>query len=188
RRKLVLASRQYGLGQGSILPESDMAIKSVQILRNSAEGMETVAPYSVSGMPRCSWSMSMSLRSYSLMRSLSLLSKTRLSTSGASSALRVGRSSFWAARRTLVREMRLTPRAMFLSQRQGEKASVLSIMDTRATWLLSMAWRAMPESLQSKLQSWTRSLMAPTTFFRTAACSSRASSIAGVAESQYGAG
>jgi hypothetical protein len=49
------------------------------------------------------------------------------------------------------------------SHRYGEKDSALSIMETRATCELSIAWRATPESLQSKLQSWTRSLMASTT-------------------------
>jgi hypothetical protein len=65
-------------------------------------------------------------------------------------------------------------------------------METSATWELSIAWRATPESLQSKLQSWTRSLIASTiynhqhtchsksivwklTFFRRSACSRRAS-------------
>ena len=56
------------------------------------------------------------------------------------------------------------PRAMLRSHRNGEKDSALSIMETRATWELSMACSAMPESLQSKLQSWTRSLMASTTW------------------------
>lgn len=56
------------------------------------------------------------------------------------------------------------PKAIFRSQRKGEKDSAFSIMETKATWELSMAWRAMPESLQSKLQSWTRSLIASTTY------------------------
>lgn len=148
---------------GSCLPDSESAIKSMQILLNSADGMETVAEYSVSGIPRCSWSMSINLRSYSLNLSLSLLSKTRFNTSGASSALMVRMSSFCAARRTLVKDVRLTPSAMLRSHRYGEKPSALSIMDTSATCELSMAWRAIPESLQSKLQSCTRSLMASTT-------------------------
>jgi hypothetical protein len=146
------------------LPDSDKADRSLVIFENSELGMEMVAAYSVSGIPKCSWSMSMSLMSYSLSLSLSALSKTKLTTSGASSALRVRMSSFCAQRRTFVREVRLMPRARLRSQRKGEKDSDLSIMETRATWELSMAWSAMPESLQSKLQSWTRSLMASTTF------------------------
>lgn len=55
------------------------------------------------------------------------------------------------------------PSARLRSQRKGENDSDLSIIETRATWELSMAWRAIPESLQSKLQSWTRSLIASTT-------------------------
>lgn len=117
----------------SNLPDSDRAIKSVQIRLNSEEGMEIVAAYSVSGIPKCSWSMSISFKSYSLNRSLSLLSKTKFKTSGASSALIVRISSPWAARRTLVRDVRLTPRATLRSHRYGEKVSALSIMDTSAT-------------------------------------------------------
>ncbi|KAI6875770.1 Proliferating cell nuclear [Hortaea werneckii] len=138
-------------------------MRSLQILWNSELGMLMVAAYSVSGMPKCSWSMSISLMSYSLSLSLSALSKTMFTTSGASSAFRVRISSFCAQRRTFCSEVRLIPRAMLRSQRKGEKDSDFSIMDTRATWELSMAWRAMPESLQSKLQSWTKSLMASTT-------------------------
>ena len=183
------------------IPDSDMAIRSVVMRLNSEAGMAMVAAYSVSGMPRCSWSMSMSLRSYSEILSVSELSNTRLRTSGASSALRVRMSSFWAARSTLVREVRLMPRAMLRSQRNGEKPSALSIIDTSATWLLSIACRAIPLSLQSKLQSCTRSLIASTTckrcllerrklpnqaspiqdvytFFRMLACSNRASNMA----------
>ncbi|KAI7360189.1 proliferating cell nuclear antigen [Hortaea werneckii] len=59
------------------------------ILWNSELGMLMVAAYSVSGMPKCSWSMSISLMSYSLSLSLSALSKTMFTTSGASSAFRV---------------------------------------------------------------------------------------------------
>ena len=146
------------------IPDSDSALKSLQMRWNSAEGIEMVAAYSVSGMPRCSWSMSMSLMSYSLILSDPLLSNTRLTTSGASSALSVRRSSLCAARSTFVREPRLIPRAMLRSQRKGLKASDLSSIETRATWELSMACSAIPESLQSKLQSWTRSLMASTTW------------------------
>jgi hypothetical protein len=58
------------------------------------------------------------------------------------------------------------PSAMFRSQRNGEKDSDLSIMETSATCELSMACRAIPESLQSKLQSCTRSLIASTTWNR----------------------
>ena len=72
------------------------------------------------------------------------------------------------------------PRAMLRSQRKGEKDSDLSIIETRATCELSIAWSAMPESLQSKLQSCTRSLMASTTFFKSCACSSRASNMVAV--------
>jgi hypothetical protein len=115
------------------VPDSERAIKSVQILLNSEEGMVIVAAYSVSGIPKCSWSMSISFKSYSLNRSLSLLSKTKFKTSGASSALIVRISSFWAARRTLVREVKLTPRATLRSHRYGEKVSALSIMETSAT-------------------------------------------------------
>ena len=140
-----------------------MAIRSVVMRLNSDAGMLMVAAYSVSGMPRCSWSMSISLRSYSVILSVSELSNTRFRTSGASSALSVRMSSFCAARRTLVSEVRLTPSAMLRSQRNGEKPSALSIIDTSATWLLSIACRAMPLSLQSKLQSCTRSLIASTT-------------------------
>jgi len=73
-------------------------------------------------------------------------------------------SLFCAARRTFVRELRLMPRAMLRSQRKGWKVAADMSMETRATWELSMAWRAMPESLQSKLQSWTSSRMASTTW------------------------
>ena len=62
--------------------------------------------------------------------------------------------------------VRLMPSAMLRSQRKGENDSDLSIIETRATCELSMACRAMPESLQSKLQSCTRSLMASTTWRR----------------------
>jgi hypothetical protein len=55
------------------------------------------------------------------------------------------------------------PRAMLRSQRNGEKDSDFSIIETSATWELSIACSAIPESLQSKLQSWTRSLIASTT-------------------------
>jgi hypothetical protein len=75
------------------VPDSERAIKSMHILLNSEEGIEIVAAYSVSGIPKCSWSISISFRSYSLSRSLSLLSKTKFKTSGASSALRVRISS-----------------------------------------------------------------------------------------------
>ena len=115
-------------------------------------------------MPRCSWSISINLISYSLSRSIALLSKTRLRLSGASSALTVMMSSAWAARSTLVSEARLMPSARFRSQRYGAKLSALSIIDTSATCELSMACSAMPESLQSKLHSWTRSLMASTIY------------------------
>lgn len=145
------------------LPDSDSAIKSRHILCSSADGIDMVAAYSVSGMPRCSWSMSISLMSYSLSRSVSLLSNTRFTTSGASSAFKVKISSLCAHRRTLVSALRFIPSAMLRSHRNGEKHSALSIIETRATWELSMACSAIPESLQSKLQSWTRSLTASTT-------------------------
>jgi hypothetical protein len=121
------------------VPDSERAIKSMQILLNSEEGMEIVAAYSVSGIPKCSWSISISFKSYSLNRSLSLLSKTKFKTSGASSALIVRISSPCAARRTLVRDVRLTPRATLRSHRYGENVSALSIMETSATCELSMA-------------------------------------------------
>ena len=38
----------------TILPDSDRADKSLVILENSELGMEIVAAYSVSGMPKCS--------------------------------------------------------------------------------------------------------------------------------------
>lgn len=107
--------------------------------------------------------MSISLMSYSLSRSVSLLSNTRFTTSGASSAFKVRISSLCAHRRTLVSALRLIPSAMLRSHRNGEKHSALSIIDTSATWELSIACSAIPESLQSKLQSWTRSLTASTT-------------------------
>lgn len=135
------------------IPDSDSAFRSRQIRWNSAAGIETVAAYSVSGMARCSWSISISLMSYSLRRSVSALSNMRLTTSGESSALSVKISSFWAARRTLVKETKLMPSAMLRSHRYGEKPSAFISMETRATCELSMACRAMPESLQSKLQS-----------------------------------
>lgn len=147
----------------NFIPDSERAIKSLQIFWNSADGIEIVAEYSVSGIPKCSWSMSMSLISYSLNLSLSLLSNTKFTTSGASSAFKVRTSSFCAHRNTFMSELRLIPRAMLRSQRKGEKDSALSIIETRATWELSIAWSAIPESLQSKLQSCTRSLMASTT-------------------------
>jgi hypothetical protein len=48
-----------------IVTVSPMELKSAQIRLNSDEGIFTVAAYSVSGMPRCSESMSISLSSKS---------------------------------------------------------------------------------------------------------------------------
>lgn len=52
-------------------PVSPMVERSRQIRRNSELGIFTTALYSVSGIPRCSLSMSMSLSSKSLILSWS---------------------------------------------------------------------------------------------------------------------
>lgn len=60
-----------------------MFVRSLQILWNSVAGIRTTAAYSVSGIPRCSLSMSMSLssksdiRSFSTHEQLSLAGQTR---------------------------------------------------------------------------------------------------------------
>ena len=64
---------------------------------------------------------------------------------------------------TFVRLFKLIPSATLRSHRKGEKPLAERSIDTRATCELSMACRAMPESLQSKLQSCTKSLIASTT-------------------------
>ena len=56
---------------------SPMEERSRQMRWNSAEGIFTVAAYSVSGMPRCSESMSMSLSSKSEILSWSAIQKRR---------------------------------------------------------------------------------------------------------------
>jgi hypothetical protein len=92
----------------------------------------------------CSLSMSINLTSYSLIRSCFADSKTRFNVSGVSSALMVMMSSFCADRRTFENELRLRPRATFLSQRYGSKPSARRSMLTSATCELSMACSAMP--------------------------------------------
>lgn len=81
----------------------------------------------------CSLSMSMSLTSYSLIRSCFADSKTRFNVSGVSSALMVMMSSFWAERRTLANELRLIPNATLRSQRYGSNPSARRSMLTSAT-------------------------------------------------------
>ena len=56
---------------GGRAPVSPMLVRSLQMRMNSEEGILTTAEYSVSGMPRCSLSMSISFSSKSLILSWS---------------------------------------------------------------------------------------------------------------------
>jgi len=72
------------------------------------------------------------------------------------------------------------------SQRNSANPSARSCIATKETWLLSMACRLKPVSLQSKLASVTRSFTASTTFFSRLPCTRRASNIAMVFDRRLG--
>eukprot|EP01139_Manchomonas_bermudensis_P011337 Amastigsp_a342613_36.p3 type:complete len:108 gc:universal Amastigsp_a342613_36:535-212(-) len=91
--------------------------RSRQICWNSFDDMRTTAMYSVSGMPKRSESMSVSLSSKSETRRCSAASNIRVSTSASSSALRVIWSSFDAHLRILATAGRFIPRDIARSQR-----------------------------------------------------------------------
>mmetsp|Transcript_24780 Transcript_24780/g.46604 ORF Transcript_24780/g.46604 Transcript_24780/m.46604 type:complete len:203 (-) Transcript_24780:19-627(-) len=140
--------------------------RSVMMRLNSLEGMRMVVLYSVSGMPRWSASMSMSLSSKSLILSWFLLSNMRVKLSAESSALRVIMSVLSAHLRIFPRFWELKPREMLRSQRKWSKPSERRATAQRDTWEESMAWMERPSSLQSMLASVTRSLRASRSFLR----------------------
>ena len=96
---------------------SPSTLRSRTMRWNSALGIVTVHLYSVSGMPRFSLSMSMSLSSKSETRSPSVLSKQNLTVSPSSSARIVIWSSLPAHLSTLLMDTRFIPSEMLRSHR-----------------------------------------------------------------------
>ena len=124
-----------------ILTLSPTFDKSRQMRANSLEDNFTTASYSVSGIPKCSVSMSISLRSNSPMRSELEPSKTRCRLS-ALSALRMFKISLLLAlRKTLLRLAMAMPMLIGRSQRYSSKPSARSSTAERATCELSIACR-----------------------------------------------
>lgn len=151
---------------------SPMVARSLQILWNSPAGMVTLALYSVSGMARCSPSMSISLSSKVALSPLSLESapvagslKAMVTLSPSSCAESVTASFDWLHLRILLRFCRERPKNRFLSQRYSSNISLPIFREIKLTWLLSMAWSLRPSSLHSRLASLTNSFIASTSFF-----------------------
>mmetsp|Transcript_30942 Transcript_30942/g.78974 ORF Transcript_30942/g.78974 Transcript_30942/m.78974 type:complete len:210 (-) Transcript_30942:146-775(-) len=122
-----------------MLTFSPMADRSFTRRWNSAEGILTCALYSLSGMPSCSWSISISFISKSATRAWSGASNMRVSLSPSSSAFIVRVSSLPMHLSTAARLFRLRPIDLGLSQRKCSNPSALSSTEMRHTWLVSMA-------------------------------------------------
>mmetsp|Transcript_85602 Transcript_85602/g.184796 ORF Transcript_85602/g.184796 Transcript_85602/m.184796 type:complete len:254 (-) Transcript_85602:24-785(-) len=160
-----------------IVQVSPSTARSRMMRWNSAEGMRMVQLYSVSGMPRCSDSMSISFSSNSETRSCRALSNVMERESVSSAALSVTTSSLPAHLRILEKLGVFRPREVALSQRYSEKPSARIISAHRETWEESMACMEMPFSVQSRLASTTNSRMASMIFLSVAPCIIFASNI-----------
>ena len=108
------------------------------------------------------------------------LSNIKDTVSVDSSALTVILSSLLAHFRILDSEAVSMPRMMFLSHLNGSNPSLLREMDTKLTWLLSIAWTETPVLEHSQFALGTKSLMASRIFLRRLPCVSFASNILNV--------
>merc|ERR1719384_443464 len=141
---------------------SPMADRSRQMRWNSVAGISMTVSYSVSGIPSCSWSMSLSLSSKLLYLFWSIDSKMKLTTSPSLWAWMLSESLLVMHFRILLSAENWMPRHCSLSHRYCSNPLSVSCIDTNDTCELSMPWNAIILPSTMKLPCSTNSDRADT--------------------------